>query len=482
MDPESGLRPALDTVPHEVLLYLLKFLPGGDLERFGAVSRTLRAAAIDGSLWARLCRVEYGADVRTRARDAYTKLLSRYGRFLGAWAGDFGFFRGSLVVVRYDPDAGAIVGERIEVVDRLGNTHGAAGFSAHPATSMDSMDPEILRVKLFSAALGEDSDRSVVSCCCKRDQEAADRHDASLSSDTGGFLDNAFGAREAVWGELDLFPWAESLFYPIPLYEPDEFTGLFPYSAGRAFEDSLVPVMLREPKASRSARMLLDCARGCLSERVRALSAARSSTETHQYHPRYSRIVGVEDDGAVNQLVADRLNGSVVLPQEGLYVGTYASHGLEILLVRYYETTGGSEGDDRLPGSFPDDASETQQLLEPGSSSLHIRVFKVTGDVNVPRGEQTFAVELPVSGARVATLEFPTGDDVSSVDLRGVPEFAEHGDRLHVLHGEGTVAMVGHRRVSRIPTSMIVLADDRFCMYWPDMRKISAFRKLDLRI
>lgn len=117
-------------------------------------------------------------------------------------------------------------------------------------------------------------------------------------------------------------------------------------------------------------------------------------------------------------------------PYQGIYVGDYAGHGCEFLLImqtekapspppspaasRYYRTLPGDsdeEGDAAIPDPF-----DTAPVHDPDEGKFHgaIEGVKLTGDPNIPRGEHTFiaddigsrgliriAEEKPFQGARI---------------------------------------------------------------------------------
>ncbi|KAJ3257984.1 hypothetical protein HK103_004118 [Boothiomyces macroporosus] len=103
---------------------------------------------------------------------------------------------------------------------------------------------------------------------------------------------------------------------------------------------------------------------------------------------------------------------------------TYGSHGNELMLLSY--------------------SLETEKKL---------RVTKITGDVNVPRGEISFTADLN-------NWKYTLGNT-----LHNINNSAEFKNGI-VFDGKGTVAMEGYQSATKIPCDVIVVSDTQFSVYW----------------
>lgn len=539
--PPSPSPSSLDTIPPEVVLHLCSFLTAKDTARLSLCCRRLRLITSDNSIWSRLAWVDYGVQLQlpsnasadapapetpdTNTLDAsnalntsntsfnnqstplnvYRTLLARYGRYLGLFQCDFGFFNGNLAHIFYDNTQQTIVGERVKLIDRLGTAHGETTFSGDPFVSIDSIDPRAERTRWFTVTLDPTSG-TVLSRCFKHKRPTtlqehlqADHghlpdpppHEISLSTQPGGFKDLDLTLSKELWSELDLFPFANSMLYPVPRSGPMEHTGLYPYAKPGTGTDSSVPLSIVPVPDTLATEISLDCPQSCHEEHVRALSTVRNETLAHaRYLPRFSRVLAPPDGGcgpALSQMM------NCTMPDEGIWVGTYSAHGLEALLIRYFRIQPTPETHYSLPGSFPEDDPLNQPKTVEVTPYLEMRAYKITGDVNVPRGQISFRTVTPVPGLPpvISSLSSSSNEKLayepratlplrdSDTPLPLLPEFQSY-PHAHVLQGEGTVAMAGYRRPRPTSCWVAVLERGEFVVYWPGLHKFSRFRKVEI--
>ncbi|KIW17409.1 hypothetical protein PV08_04603 [Exophiala spinifera] len=175
-------------------------------------------------------------------------------------------------------------------------------------------------------------------------------------------------------------------------------------------------------------------------------------------------------------------------PYQGIFVGDYAGHGCEFLLVMQTEKSRGSDPPkkphplsikqttqhDSEDGSGDDGDESWEDLGQPEAASsgtewkdhdIHqgaIEAVKLTGDPNVPRGEYTFIA-----------------DDIGPAGLIRIaiePPFP--GAR--VVRSRGHVAARGFVNDEFIPSQLIMINFNRLAQYWEPFGHISFYERVDI--
>ncbi|KIX93355.1 uncharacterized protein Z520_10998 [Fonsecaea multimorphosa CBS 102226] len=187
-------------------------------------------------------------------------------------------------------------------------------------------------------------------------------------------------------------------------------------------------------------------------------------------------------------------------PYQGIFVGDYAGHGCEFLLVMQSEK--GPELPQRRPtdaylreliglpaegeGAGLDEAEMEGQLLaeqtdeqlsqsqsqyqrdmmamyeEEGIYKGSIEAVKLTGDPHVPRGEYTFVA-----------------DDIGHGGLIRIAE--EHPFRgARVVRSRGHVASRGFQNDEFIPSHLIMISPNTLAQYWVPYGHISFYQRIDI--
>ena len=129
-------------------------------------------------------------------------------------------------------------------------------------------------------------------------------------------------------------------------------------------------------------------------------------------------------------------------------MANYATHGNELSLLTYHYT-------------HPDNQDAEQRVL-PTCFTLH----KITGDMNVPRGEETVTVsDLSSHSSAIGRGMF----DISQ--SREFGNNSRHGQddskgTVHVYKGKARIAMEGYWNANYVDCDVIVRGQDEFFVYW----------------
>ncbi|EHY51832.1 hypothetical protein ABEF95_004431 [Exophiala dermatitidis] len=181
-------------------------------------------------------------------------------------------------------------------------------------------------------------------------------------------------------------------------------------------------------------------------------------------------------------------------PYQGIFVGDYAGHGCEFLLVmqtdkappvptrpssRYYRTMVGLEDDDdSSEEEFEEESSDEEREPPPpparpnnspsaaqDDDGVHrgaIEAVKLTGDPNIPRGEHTFIA-----------------DDIGPNGLIRIAQ--EHPFKgARVVRSRGHVAARGFQDDKFIPSQLIMISHDKLAQYWLPYGHVSFYERVDI--
>ena len=131
------------------------------------------------------------------------------------------------------------------------------------------------------------------------------------------------------------------------------------------FPIPLTPMSILRERPKTAGVISFDCQESCHNHQLRTMSFSTAGTPTvvtESYMPLYSRVRTGPRLQSPFALTALDLIKSRVNVEEGVWVGSYGSHGLEFLLI-----------------SFVVDIN-----------MVRLRASKITGDINVPRGVVTW--------------------------------------------------------------------------------------------
>jgi Cyclin D1 binding domain/F-box domain len=150
-------------------------------------------------------------------------------------------------------------------------------------------------------------------------------------------------------------------------------------------------------------------------------------------------------------------------PYRGIWVGDYAGHGCEFLLLHQPD-------DEDIPPLRKDKITQNLEIsgksaeIEPKDQCTHkgrIEMIKLTGDLNVPRGEHTFIADDISDSALVRIAEEPR--------FRGA----------RIVRSRGQIAARGFQDSKFISSELILVSHDRIAQYWKEFGHISYFERVD---
>lgn len=130
----------------------------------------------------------------------------------------------------------------------------------------------------------------------------------------------------------------------------------------------------------------------------------------------------------------------------GFWVGTYGSHGQEIIQVRFTTSTTTTTATRSTSGAIAGTAApEAPAVQAPAATAVIIEGLKITGDANVPANEWSFCADVscPVDLAEALTADTRP---VYTLNTHMGPEpflLSEEAHRIHsVYRGKGQINMV----------------------------------------
>jgi len=149
-------------------------------------------------------------------------------------------------------------------------------------------------------------------------------------------------------------------------------------------------------------------------------------------------------------------------PWRGIWVGDYSGHGCEFLLLHQPEVPGEEdEGPLEREDGETDEEFEARFLRE----RVHrgrLEAIKLTGDPNVPRGENTFIA-----------------DDLGPRGFVGVAR-EEPFEGARIVKSRGHIAAEGFYHDKYMESQLIMVSHNRLAQYWVGFGHISFFERVDI--
>ncbi|KAA1470746.1 hypothetical protein DENSPDRAFT_836622 [Dentipellis sp. KUC8613] len=424
---------------YDVLLAICHYLAGDDVAHLLSTCHALHPHYRHDTTWRQLCQ-PYGlkdissSEVWNSFYDAYTQVLHRYGALVGVWASDHPY-RGNVLEFRLDVKSGCLIGE----IWYFGNE------AFHPLLNMQV--PRLPQYRtVFRIGFDDDSGQTYIAPKVYPSQNWADDTSHEIFVPSLHLLAETY--EEVVLyhpsfpkSPLPQFPAPGSRWYdherglPPMDVEPSPNSSLVmtappsslpPHGAvsmapGRTLKPAalcIVPPSLLDPEHMYEPRFLLTDFRHVRADGspMRDYTARTCTGFYPRYYPLrmpvYEGLDPADEDWDPSSL-------------EGLWLGAYGPHGTEVLSVEY----------DPL--------------------DQEVRAWKITGDINVPRGAQTWKFGLDAVLDRQETKELSW---LKKPDSR-------------VFSGTGTVSDVGFRPDQRgnMNLTVAVTGKDQISIHWVGM-------------
>ncbi|KAJ3120692.1 hypothetical protein HK098_004412 [Nowakowskiella sp. JEL0407] len=426
----------LESLPNECLLRLLGFISTKTLGRITQVSHKLHDLIDnDDYLWQSRCNEEF-APFRIekfenfvkfpfqKVKDIYFFLLRPFGKLLGLWQADNPFYMGQMISISPDFESGAISAYRITTRNALTDQGRAdeRAFSLYGDISVDSFEVRVTKTKIFEIRFEVvDGVFTGQSVCLggKLGGESVSEHSLAVSGPQGKLRELAPSQQTGLW--------------PFPQGSPLPFAYMV---ASRSSSSSSPTSFGQSPD---STLLSLSCTNDCYTynfSRLFSLQARRalpSNLQNNNFSQIWSKIKF--SDAAPSDVP--------IAPREGIWTGSYSTHGLEILLFQY--TTN----------------EENQCCLE---------AHKITGDLNVPRGELSWKTQFTNPRRTISS-------EAGQFHVTDTTEFND--DKIMIYDGIGKIAMAGYQGVTETPAEVIIVSEEEVYVHWKELFKISLFQRVN---
>ncbi|KAH8682649.1 hypothetical protein BX600DRAFT_479149 [Xylariales sp. PMI_506] len=149
-------------------------------------------------------------------------------------------------------------------------------------------------------------------------------------------------------------------------------------------------------------------------------------------------------------------------PWRGIWVGDYNAHGCEFLLIHQPDSEGDKASQPLARRSNETDDQFEERFLRERVYKGALEAIKLTGDVNVPRGEHSFIAK-----------------DLSNA---GNPRFAREPpfSGARIVSAQGHVAHDDFYLDSWMDTELFLISHDRIAQYWLDFDQIIYYQRVDI--
>ncbi|KAL2132677.1 hypothetical protein VTI74DRAFT_3516 [Chaetomium olivicolor] len=513
----------LAALPAELIATILSYVSPVDLCHVSATCRTLYKHATDDHLWQALVQRNVPGQ-RVTSPYPYTTFRALFGAhdprwFLPKykiWFSDTGF-PGRLLLVRYDQRRGCIEGYQL-VARKTNNTFHTWGPNHNSIIS--SFDPEVKLhldnpvIRLSADPLNDphDTEGTITTFTMRRrsnsmDDESIPEISTSQWHSQTQILPQTTRFQPQIPMSLTTIGHLKSSFIHARALGPDDeiirhlATSSFPYNY--AWPPPSIPASHRilgagVERASRlrprdtAARRSEVCDRAFRVRKWIEMPVFHHGLNVYLVPPPTVPLASMEvleweqqhqyqqQDGSVGEArrmcIGEEVATYATLepewytpteekPWQGIWVGDYGGHGCEFLWVRQPDDEepggGGGEGEvTRLEG-------EVEEEWERGKREARVyrgrlEAVKLTGDVNVPRGECTFVV-----------------DDLGEGGFVRVEEEAPF-EGVRVVKSRGHIANQGFLGHSYTDGELMLISHDRLAHNWTALGHISYYQRVDI--
>ncbi|KAJ3322117.1 hypothetical protein HDV06_003568 [Boothiomyces sp. JEL0866] len=421
-------------IPPECIIAIARRISAKDLSSLSAANRYFYLIANDNTLWLSHCKkildhhqpsLTYLSKIKNavfqnlhfyKSFKHLYYVLHHYSKFLGLWHPDYSFFIGGLIRIRLNyenENQYVLIGERIicpyaEMED------------IHPLSLDERINIHIQKdtkyqtSKVFGIKLNESS---LTALCL----EGAHKGTHPVTFEQLHIPENDLPALLSAISITERIK-AQSF----PLGPPNAVTGLWSFPTTYfGSERTLFGSNPNLEPTNTNPIYTINCDKKCYQKRIRGVGNIHSNpqiSEVTEYTTKLSKIAIQKTSVIVD---------NIKMPKTGVWMGAYGSHGNELMLISY--------------------SLDNEKKLV---------VTKITGDVNVPRGEISFTADL-------SNWKYTLG--TTSHNINNSREFKDG----IVFDGRGTVAMEGYQSATKIPCDgnlalivVIVLSETQFSVYW----------------
>ncbi|TFK85546.1 hypothetical protein K466DRAFT_601092 [Polyporus arcularius HHB13444] len=431
-------------LPFDIIHTLVDFAFVGDLINFCSTCKALHHHLANDSLWKRLC-ASYGLRDFTHFGGLspfaiYTKLVYRYGPILGLWANDHPF-RGNVMEFRLfagdEVEQGGIIGEIVSFGMHVDRDPTPPSYIRATKISFEPEHSEEEARLLNDTAEPDAHAEARVFCCDDPSMFTATRHSATLHvcAETTTRHHLQFYLKTVI---LPDFPQPSTAWYDEsprlphlpaqPDFQQDQSSIVKIYPAVRLPMIWTGPSDIPKPPAIsiRCLRSQEECP--CAALHVPSVPFESLDQRLPRYYPvKRAMLPGVEP----------RSPDWSLQTMEGLWYGAYGFSGTELLHLTYESNDSGSV----------------------------LVATKITGDVHIPRGWISWALQVLEEGS----------DDAQAFRdhwTQSLPADAARGDSAssspaRIMCGGGSLAAQGFVNVTSCAITGGVINADELQIYWP---------------
>ncbi|KAL1919853.1 uncharacterized protein VTP21DRAFT_1784 [Calcarisporiella thermophila] len=397
--PTHQAYPNLIDMPMEVLLHLISLLPPTSISILSCTCHHLHSIIQHtDSLWQRFCIEagcrEIGKWPVKNFRELYTNVVHRYAWLVGTWVGDAAFF-GSLLVVRWEPRKGRIGGYKIHCRNRTPNK--LSSYSLDERINISQFEPVYDEQRLFALRLDAKRPRDAEAPLLRVTTRCQDESSLTIPSHGVVFYRGKFKPhpRTGLWS-LE----SQGLFPPEFEEPQEELYRYFGNKPGGSVKKEDFDYEDRDKEKETDTPCF---GLGCV----------------HKAKTRQSNPVQL-----FAKLPSWKLRPTMDRPLDGLWAGDYAPNGVEFLLLSTIKGT--------------------------------LYAYKLTGDMNVPRGEISIKVDMS-SPVRICHER----------EFAGKPAFK----------AQGQVAYIGYEKGHMIDAEMILISNNRLALHFFELYHILFYQR-----
>ncbi|KAH8099624.1 hypothetical protein BXZ70DRAFT_894664, partial [Cristinia sonorae] len=388
-------------LPFELLLQIFTYLPGHDIISLLSTCHSYYIFSRDETIWLELC-TRYGVrDLaaagfhnHTSHFTVYTELLHTYGPLLGLWASDRAFNGGIMEfrVVRESREVGweGIVGE-------------VWSYST-PSEVISADYTENVRIQILPPDYHHTRTTELEGAPPRVNSDGGADSDSEPVGDNS-LIRSYWVARDSGNHQPTLIPSPS-----VPLRVDSPLAQTIRYCAYLPMPSPGFPIDERDSSANPPFPMVW-CLDGWLS------SSRRFSPREGRYYPiRSPKPLHRRRSVSSTSTSISETDDWTPASSQGLWLGSYGAHGIEMLSVIHNKNS--------------------------------LQAWKITGDVNVPRGAMSWQgfMDCPINSRTLSDdNDLGVSDIEALLDAMTEREETSVREKMKLFKGEGTISNVGFR-------------------------------------